>query len=475
MKKSRIVLWLIFLVICLLSLSSCRCDPAEEDWLLSRIYGNVSFIGGKAELTRCYGAKTVERPWEEAYCDRFMIEFSGDRSVSLSIDGEKLSGTYKVRHNGLRDTSFMVDLNNGESFSGTAVSYYGGSELELEFRGNKYEFIRNLGQDRGSEMRARDVQMLIRELREIDASTDEYYEKFHGEISLVDGEYILRSGEATYNLSDALVWCEKLDEGNNLTKLSEILFGECYFFKMTLEQFTSDYVGREGDVFAIYYLEPLPEEPEEPKPKTSTLREIFPWLESDDIEMIKLTREYGALPTGFTKHHAYLDGEVLLDYLASIRDLELREIMTEDELKNYYHVNGEKYRSTTLRATIDGEDVIIEFIEDTVFLDCWWAIEDFPDFPYEDAVMSFVTYTDEVTVYDGDTLIGTWQGKLSSVEFTICNEEHDYTTMTSRLSVVTDFGEITVYDRLHFWYKGQSYVCEDGRDFGFLFLDTESQ
>jgi hypothetical protein len=35
--------------------------------------------------------------------------------------------------------------------------------------------------------------------------------------------------------------------------------------------------------------------------------------------------------------------------------------------------------------------------------------------------------------------------------------------------VLYEFGEITVYDAKHFWYKGQSYVIVGDLDFGFLF------
>ena len=41
--------------------------------------------------------------------------------------------------------------------------------------------------------------------------------------------------------------------------------------------------------------------------------------------------------------------------------------------------------------------------------------------------------------------------------------------MTPWLKVVTDLGEIKVYDANHFWYKGQSYVVVSDFDFSFLF------
>lgn len=41
--------------------------------------------------------------------------------------------------------------------------------------------------------------------------------------------------------------------------------------------------------------------------------------------------------------------------------------------------------------------------------------------------------------------------------------------LTPYLTVETEFGELTVYDAYHFWYKGQSYVCVGETDFDFLF------
>ena len=46
--------------------------------------------------------------------------------------------------------------------------------------------------------------------------------------------------------------------------------------------------------------------------------------------------------------------------------------------------------------------------------------------------------------------------------------------MTDDLSFangVTEFGEITIYDGAHFWYKGQSYVAVGENNFAFLFCE----
>jgi hypothetical protein len=95
-----------------------------------------------------------------------------------------------------------------------------------------------------------------------------------------------------------------------------------------------------------------------------------------------------------------------------------------------------------------------------------------PKFNYDGAVQSFVIYNDEISVFDREgNEVGTYTDKLSSVEFTVCREEHNYTTLTEKFILVTEFGEITVYDGAHFWYNGQSYVAVGENDFALLFCE----
>ena len=95
-----------------------------------------------------------------------------------------------------------------------------------------------------------------------------------------------------------------------------------------------------------------------------------------------------------------------------------------------------------------------------------------PKFNYDGALQSFIVYNDEIFVFDREgNEVGTYTNKLSSIEFKVCEEEHNYSTLSERFVLVMEFGEITVYDGEHFWYKGQSYVVVGENNFDFLFCE----
>ena len=470
MKKHKIYL-LLLLSLCLIILCSCRCAPAECEWYLLEMTDDLSFANGMTEKVSISGSVDIYQPFAGAYAERCQVKFYDDGAFSISLDGEELSGTYTYKHNGFRDTSFTVNLENGEHFSGTSVSYYGGSELKFEFRGAAYEFTNYSSRTVTKEDAELHTEYLIEDLRDLEVGKIHGRPgDFRGEITLSGGDFILTSADAEYNLSSGenLVWCSLLNEENKLSHLAEIRLGDCYFVINNYLRIGEPGQQKNVPLILVYYIEPLPEEPDAPKPEEKALSELYPWI-LGNISSVKLTQEWKKLPAGYKKYHDYLAADEISACILALRETELREVFS-GELEDYF-LNGDKHKVLTLIADVGGEKCEIQFIDGLIFDgERWWKPSAVPKFSYDGALQSFIIYNDEVTVFDRkENELGTYMGKLSSIEFKVCEEEHNYTTLTERFALVAEFGEITVYDSEHFWYKGQSYVAVGDNNFDFLF------
>ena len=65
--------------------------------------------------------------------------------------------------------------------------------------------------------------------------------------------------------------------------------------------------------------------------------------------------------------------------------------------------------------------------------------------------------------------LGRITGLWKDLEFAQDTEEHDWVFAQEKRKLVCDFGEVTVYDAIHFRYKGQNYVVAGEKDFQALF------
>lgn len=452
--KNKVIL-LMLMLLCLLTLTSCRCNPSEYEWSLLSITEDVAFSNGMKKEMEYNGYLGIAQPWgSRGYAERCVVEFSPDGEFKMSLDGEPVSGFYTYCHNGYTNTSFTVYLDTGESFTGVSVSGYGFRRLSFELRGVLYEFGERDDESYTLEEQKQSELEIIRYLR--DTAPQGYYYFNRGKISASDGAAVLTcdNGDIIDLTSDGVYpWCVYLDKEDNLTHLDYIPFGDCCYYAY-------------DDVVIVYFIEPVPGS-EERVPRESCIGEIYPELFSDEIESVKICRETVGISPGFVNHVAYLSGDEMGEYLSALREVKLYE--ADEETVSNITDSGALYGRTSVTIFLQGAEYTLSFEDEYVFGDLWWECGDLPSFPYDLAASVFVTDSDEIKVYNGDEFTGSYSGIISKIEFTVCNEEHHYTTLTPRRRVVTDFGEITVYDDCHFWYKGQSYVVVGDFDFGFLF------
>lgn len=90
--KNKVVL-LMLMLLCLLALTSCRCNPSEYEWSLLSITEDVAFSNGMKKEMEYNGYLGITQPWgSRGYAERCVVEFSPDGEFKMSLDGEPVSG-----------------------------------------------------------------------------------------------------------------------------------------------------------------------------------------------------------------------------------------------------------------------------------------------------------------------------------------------------------------------------------------------
>lgn len=445
MKKRYLPACFLFLTVMLL-LCGCTCDPAAHMWEVTYFARNTVFLSG-VEQVDSYGGPSLIDPFGGMEEGVVSIVFTEDGTVTFAPGtGEALTGTFTTKDNGMQNTSFTVTLDNGEAFSGIAESYYYGRSLEFNFRGNDYRF----------EEAYKTAEVLYEEAIQdnIWRIRNNRGERLAaGEVTVVDGGYglTMEDEQPPRRLDQTVaVQCVRLDAENNLTMLSAIELGPCYYATGKLSG------GMEKIV--IYYIEPLPERPTVPtEPEPTYLADLVSWLEDMEIyedSYMKMTREFDSLPPGYVKYHRYITDKAEMEaILAQLKQIEMWEATREAfEVRPSDEV-------VTLRLYTGSYELVIT--------SCggyfrrgeseYWYFSEFPDFDYTGAVRSFIVSEGAVAeLYEGDEYRGLYPD-LDQYEFVVDTEEHDYTS-AHYWTMVCEFGEIQIYDESHFRYKGQNYV-----------------
>ena len=94
---------------------------------------------------------------------------------------------------------------------------------------------------------------------------------------------------------------------------------------------------------------------------------------------------------------------------------------------------------------------------------------DFPKFIYDGSYCRFTANDYTAEVYRGNEFLGKTD-ILYNLEYIIDpNQDYSYSFSHDARMLVCEFGEITIYDETHFWYKGQFYLSVGERSFVELF------
>ena len=135
MKKLKIFALAMLIFACLLFLCSCNCDPSDYDWHIVSVHHDVTYLNGQTLRTTTYSTVYSLHPVGISSED-VNITFSKDGGVEFRpYNSGVIRGTYTLKHNGLKNTSFTVVFENGETIDdGYAESYFYGRDVRFSFR-----------------------------------------------------------------------------------------------------------------------------------------------------------------------------------------------------------------------------------------------------------------------------------------------------------------------------------------------------
>lgn len=440
----------------MLLLCSCTCDPSRYKWSICSIYHDVLYANGQTVRSSTTANVYQSQPFGIS-SDDISIEFLEDGSVRFKpYDSGVIYGSYKLKHNGIQDTSFTVTFENGETIDdGHAVSFYGGAEVDFSFRGIDYRFS-----DRADDSSTRqELQMQTEWLIKLLRKTDDFY--------LTEGQVILENGGgrlvSNYLDSDVDLYAEgypvtavHLTNNNELVLLDSLREGECLFTKY--------YDSR----MVIYYIDPLPSEeyPDPDLPREYTILDLVPELQYyvDNIEnaKLKLTREHSpALPGAFNEHLYKDTAEDISFWLERL--IEVKLYPTDVKQDNDEHI---LYTMEFTDKLDEANRVIIKYENGQVLCGgVWYDCLSFPNWYGGRPVYSFSCRNYSMK---GGGFAGYFS--IYGIEFMLDKkQDYEYPEDHYYLTLEGEVGVITVYDGTHFYYNGSYYIVTSEDDFEYAF------
>ena len=470
MKLKKSLALVLLVAFCTVFLTGCRCEPSEYKWEIVEVTRDVTFLNGKTEKMAMGRYVNGTNP-VGIHNGMVNIDFSPDGTVVFEpVDGEVLHGTYTYKHNGFADTSFAIAFENGETITdGNAWDGWGQPSITFTFRGASYWFgAWRDGYDEESYLQ--DIQYNIQYLRNHDKTASIY----DATIELTENgtKAIFENGELDLYADVLGLQAVHITGNDEYIVLDELRAGECL---LVLSQMWSETLEEYADSAVVYYIDPYPTPPTVEDLSLDMAKKL-PWLTEAIANYknteIRITASATKLPVGFTEYHQYIrDPAAVLAYLETLNGWKLfpESDPTYGELMEN---NCSQYLiSVTVGAQTYGFRVIQDYLivgeELYSFMD-GSTVKRFPGIDYNEAVMTFKT-VDETKVYDGKEYLYTLTGFWQDLEFVIDKETHSWTTAQETRTLVCDFGEVTVYDAVHFRYKGQNYVVAGNKDFSALF------
>lgn len=459
MKSLKALGFVTVILVCILLLCSCTCDPSQYQWDIGAIRYYVKSANGQTLRTTTTSSVFSLQPVGISSDDINITFFEDGRVEFKPYKSTVLYGTYTFDHNGMKDTSFTVEFENGERIEdGYAVSYYGGRDIFFSFRGVNYEFGDTSHYTRTDEEIHEDTQWLIKEIREV----GNYF--YRGTVTL-DGEGGKLSSEDLEEDIDLfaegrLVTAVHISDNNELTVINELRDGECVF-AYNNSKYDSQVV--------VYYVDPLPEDLLPEEPREYTIFEVIPELEyymnNPENAVLKLTREHKpALAGEFNEHLYKTEADDLAFWLERLSEITLIESDSPPYDVDEQHI---KYTMRFEDKTEENSRVIIYYECGMIRRgDKWYDCSTFPNWYGGRPVYSFSCMNYSMYVWGG----GIRYFAIDGIEFEPDKkQDYEYPEEHWTLRLEGDVGEIIVYDETHFYYNGTYYIVTSEKNFAYIY------
>ena len=466
MRWTRITLFLLIIAFFALLLYSCHCDPCKYEWKIIGIEHYVSYPNGQTLLTYTDSEVYHSNP-VGVHRDEVNIKFNEDGTVAFKPYGsEVIYGTYKLKSNKINDTIFTVTFENGEKIeNGYAISYYGNDELRFEFRGVRYDFWTHLSSNSATpEQNAQNTEWLVEKVRGL----GNYLYK--GSVTL-DGNGGKLSSDVLEEDIDLFeegyaVTAVHITRNNELIILDELREGECVFTEYR-NYATSDGFEIRGAV--IYYVDPLPtpDVPEDEEPKIYTIFEIAPELKyyfvNPENVLLKLSKEHSPAIAGeFNKHLYKNEADDIALWLDGFFDITLIETTGP-----HHSINQPHFRyGVSLSDKYGNHGEVSVFSEcGEIYIDGKWYSKIDGEFPIWDGgrpVLSFSCTNYDARVENSEVHYNVFDLEFREDE----KQDYSYPDTHNTITLVGEFGQITVFDATHFYFNGRYYLVEGQKNFG---------
>lgn len=477
MSRLRILSLLVLLALITAMLTACPIVPYRFRWEISTVYCDVTYINGSTIKTEMRQGVDYFKPLG-IHNESTYIEFFEDNTLIFKpIDADEIKGTYKCKNNGIKDTTIYITLANGDSIEALGFGGYFEDTLELEYRNVKYEFSADLkdvcaDQDEFNEQ----IRQMAEHIRYLEAnpSSRTYFISCTVELDENGGARLISGLEEMDLYSESIgVTAIRITDNNEVVYLDEIEAGECYFYSGYP---ISYYTNETPTVISLYYLDPLPKNEEE-NPKALNIFGLIPELEAyyeDEAKenlTVKMSREIFNASSGTPNYYNYVTSQEDIESILSLlENMVLWDYgaPSDDYFENPYSVDS--IILTDNSGTLP-EIIITNYYDRVKIGDKYYYhnSDEFPAFIYEGAFMMLALGDYSADVYNENELLGA-TSILENIEYIIDpNQDYTYSATHETRTLITELGEITVYDALHFRYKGQFYLVVGSATFEELF------
>ena len=464
LKKIKLLLLLLLSFAFMLILTGCRCNPSEHQWYIEYFEINTVYANGVEQVEAYDGNPDINDPFGGMENGVVDIQFSEDGKVTFKPGtGEVLTGTFTLKHNGFKNTDFTVTLDNGEMFSGNSGTYYYSTNLAFTFRDMQYSFKKSYRN--AEEIYQEDMSYMPDHIRRhVNSGSLK-----RATVSYTDGVYSLseKNGDTVILDDNTTVKCVRLDEDDKMTALNSIEEGKCF---SRIESNTS---GKTN--ILIYYIEPYPEEPDDPTPpeeiKESPFLEIIPelsyYISNQEDTLIKLSKIHSPASNYKFDEILYVnDSDMIIFLFNSLFREDCILVESEQPPHNLddFHVRWEIEISD---KTGKCNKILAHFECDMFYYNGkWYSCSESPSWSSALAVACFNCNDSILTAKDNQEVTYDVRG----LEF-IKDREQDfnYSDVLNPIILTGEIGEIIVYDATHFYFDSKYYIVAGEKDFSELF------
>lgn len=258
MKKLRFIL--IFLLLFLTTiLTSCTIVPHKFSWTINHVYKDITYVNGNTIRTKIGNGRYY---WDinGIHSEMTYIDFEEDSSLIFKpLDQNELKGTYKCKNNGIKNTTILLTLENGDKIEALGAGGYLSDSLTFDYKGVNYEFVSHENDVDGEyvdqELYNEQVKYFGEEVRGWEEEYRPHNIKKANVIINEDCIKLVSDSEEFDLLAENIgVNTVKINVDNEVIILDGIEEGECYYYD---NYFPGSF--QNDRILTLFYLEPIPQ------------------------------------------------------------------------------------------------------------------------------------------------------------------------------------------------------------------------